>query len=165
VTVENLADLEVTDVQLASLAGVSSRRIRQLAEQGTLERKGPNRYRLGDAFQSLIDDAAGAGSELQKQRIRKVKADADRVEFELAKARGEVAPIEEFERAQAAFATAIRANIMNVPARAVLQLLGEVNETVFKEKLRAELISALKTAADTPLPADQDSESNDARPI
>ncbi|CAN7412632.1 hypothetical protein LJR296_002441 [Cupriavidus necator] len=143
--------MEVTDAQLASLAGVSSRRIRQLAEQGTIERKGPNRYRLGDAFQSLIEDAAGAGSELQKQRIRKLKADADRVEFELLKVRGEVAPVSDFERAQAAFATTIRANIMNVPARAVLQLLGETNETAFKEKLRAELVRALTAAAHAPL--------------
>jgi phage terminase Nu1 subunit (DNA packaging protein) len=150
-TIENLADLDVTDAQLASLAGVSSRRIRQLAEQGAIERQGPNRYRLGDAFRSLIDDAAGAGSELQKQRIRKTKADADRVEFELLKARGEVAPVSDFERAQAAFATTIRANVMNVPARAVLQLLGETNETVFKEKLRAELVRALTAAADAPL--------------
>ena len=36
---------------------------------------------------------------------------------------------------------------MNVPQRAVLQLLGETDERVFKEKLKAELVLALETSA------------------
>ena len=43
---------------------------------------------------------------------------------ELAKAKGEVAPISEMERVWAAQDAATRANIMNVPGRAVLQLLA-----------------------------------------
>lgn len=58
-----------------------------------------------------------------------------------------MALISEFEQVQAMVFAAIRANIMNVPQRAVLQLLGETDERVFKEKLKAELVLALETSA------------------
>lgn len=80
-------------------------------------------------------------------RRRKLQAETTKAELELAKAKGDVAPVREFERAQAAAFAQIRANIMNVPQRAVLQLLGETDETIFKEKLRAELTLALQEAA------------------
>jgi len=109
-----------------------------------------------------VADATGTApadeAELDKRRRT---ADTLRAELELAKARGDVAPVRDFERAQAAFAAAIRANVMNVPARAVLQLLGETNERVFKDKLRAELVLALETAAAADLALDDDEEETD----
>lgn len=86
---------------------------------------------------------------------RRSLADTLQAELALAKARGEVAPIREFERAQAKAMAEIRANIMNVPARAVLQLLGETDETIFKTKLRAELTLALEAAAEAELTMDE----------
>ncbi len=48
-------DTLVTDAQLAALVNVSPRRIRQLAEAGTLERVGVNQYELGPSFQALLE--------------------------------------------------------------------------------------------------------------
>lgn len=102
-------------------------------------------------------NAAGdAKADETELRRRKLLAETVRAELETAKAKGEVAPVAEFERAQAGRDAAVRANIMNVPARAVLQLLGETDETVFKEKLRAELALALKTAAESPIDLEDD---------
>lgn len=142
-------DTLVTDAELAALANVSPRRIRQLAESGVLERVDRNQYELGASIQALLEEAAGSGSALVRERTRKLSAEATRAELELVKARGEVALLSEFERAQAAKYAVIRQNVMQVPQRAVLQLLGETNETTFKQKLREELITALKTAAET----------------
>lgn len=80
---------------------------------------------------------------------RKLAAETAKAELELAKAKGDVAPIREFERAQSMMMAAIRANVMQVPSRAVLQLLGETSEAEFKAKLRAELVLALETAAES----------------
>jgi len=44
---------------------------------------------------------------------------------------------------------------MNVPQRAVLQLLGETDERAFKEKLKAELVLALETSAEEELEEDE----------
>ncbi|QOE32734.1 terminase small subunit [Achromobacter phage Mano] len=104
------------------------------------------------------DDQADE-NELKK---RKLRAETLKAELELAKASGEVAPVREFERAQAAAMAAIRANMRNVPGRAVLQLLGCTDETVFKQKLMAEIDLALVTAAEADLePEDEDDQADD----
>ncbi|BAO20601.1 putative terminase, small subunit [Pseudomonas phage PPpW-3] len=87
---------------------------------------------------------------------RKLAAEAESAELALAKAKEEVAPVREFERATAMLMAEIRTNIMNVPSRAVLQLLGETDETIFKAKLREELVLALETAADADLTPPED---------
>lgn len=103
--------------------------------------------------------AAGqAPTDMEDAKRRKVAAEAEMAELELARARGLVAPIEEFRRAQEARAAIIRVNVMNVPQRAVLQLLGETDETIFKKKLRAELTLALETAANAALDIQEDAQ-------
>ncbi|AWM87364.1 terminase small subunit [Microvirga sp. 17 mud 1-3] len=92
---------------------------------------------------------------------RKLQAETTKAELELAKARGDVAPVREFERAQAAAFAQIRANIMNVPQRVVVQLLGETDETQFKTKLRAELALALQESATADLVMADDEEADD----
>ncbi|WP_367394978.1 hypothetical protein [Cupriavidus sp. Agwp_2] len=144
-------DLEVGDADLAALVGVSPRWVREFAKRGALERIGRNRYRLGDALPALVAELTGGdiGEQINKARLAKLTADAQMAQLELAKARDEVALVSEFEHAQSAKYQIIQTNILGVPARAVLQLLGETDETIFKQTLRAELIQALKTAAET----------------
>ncbi|OTG64353.1 hypothetical protein B9T25_13005 [Acinetobacter sp. ANC 4470] len=99
-----------------------------------------------------VEDATGGiPDDIELLRVRKQKAETELAELDLATKKGEVALIEEFERVQAMAFAAIRANIMNVPQRAVLQLLGETDERTFKEKLKAELILALETSAEEEL--------------
>ncbi|MBT0886275.1 MULTISPECIES: terminase small subunit [Acinetobacter] len=99
-----------------------------------------------------VEEATGGiPDDLEELKLREQKAKTELTELELATKKGEVALIAEFERAQAMVFAAIRANIMNVPQRAVLQLLGETDERAFKEKLKAELILALETSAEEEL--------------
>lgn len=99
--------------------------------------------------QRARDSSKSQGTDLKELQRRKLEAETEKAELELAKAKGDVALIEDFERAQALVFAAIRTNILNVPQRIVLQLLGETNETVFKEKLRIELAAALEQSAKT----------------
>lgn len=111
--------------------------------------------RKAEAAAGKIDDVA----EIEKRTAR---AKMEQAELALAKDRNLVAPIRDFERAQAAVFAAIRANVMNVPQRVVIQLLGESNEAVFKQKLRAELTLALETAAKADLVLADDDEETEA---
>lgn len=140
----------VDDTTLAALAGVSARRIRQLVESGDLTRHGRNEFQLGPALRELLDHAAGDGASgsLMRERTRATKAMADMRELEFAKARSLIAPIAEFEAVQASSYTLISTNMLNVPTRAVLRLLGETSEARFKEVLREEIILGLRAAAD-----------------
>jgi phage terminase Nu1 subunit (DNA packaging protein) len=155
----DLIDLEVTDADLGALIGLSARHIRRM----NLPKVGRNAYRLGNAIKALLEALPGsnAGAELTKERVRKTRAEATRAELELAIAKGEVAPIAEFERAQSIIMAAIQVNIMNVPARAVLQLLGETDETAFKQVLRAELRLALEQSARTEIDLEAESDEED----
>ena len=99
-----------------------------------------------------VEEATGGiPDDLEELKLREQKAKTELTELELAERKGEVALIAEFERAQAMVFAAIRANIMNVPQRAVLQLLGETDERAFKEKLKAELVLALETSSEEDL--------------
>lgn len=93
---------------------------------------------------------------------RKMMADVNLAELNFAKARGEIAPIKEFERAQASAFAQVRANCLNIPQRVVVQLLGETDETIFKAKLRAEIILALQAAADADIILSEDDEPDEA---
>ena len=99
-----------------------------------------------------VEEATGGiPDDIEELKLREQKAKTELTELELATKKGEVALIAEFEHAQAMVFAAIRANIMNVPQRAVLQLLGETDERAFKEKLKAELVLALETSAEEEL--------------
>ncbi len=100
--------------------------------------------------------AGGPTDDEDELKRRKLAAETGIAELAFAKARGEVAPVSEFERATSKLMATIRANVMNVPARAVLQLLGETNETLFKDRLRAELVLALEQSAAADLEDDED---------
>lgn len=108
--------------------------------------------------------AAGDGpKDLDEIERRTATAKMLEAELSLAKKRGEVASILDFERAQAKLNAEIRTNVMNVPQRVVLQLLGCTDETEFKSKLRAELMLALQAAAEADLtpPDDEASDGDD----
>lgn len=95
--------------------------------------------------------------------IKRAKLEA--AELELAKAKGLVAPIEDFRRVEEARNAIIRTNVLNVVSRATLQLLGETDEMVFKTKLRAELVLALETAAKADIDLADDDEDDDSKPV
>lgn len=108
------------------------------------------------------EEATGAApADEQQLKRRKLLAETEEAELKLAKAKGEVAPVREFERATAGLMATIRQNIMNVPARAVLQLLGCTDEAEFKAKLRAELVLALETAAEAEIDMEDEDEEGD----
>jgi len=96
-------------------------------------------------------------SEADEARRRKLSAEAMLTELELAKATGRVALIDEFEKAQTRVMAIIRANLLNVPARATLQLLGVTDETLFKSVLRAEISHAIDQAIAEDLDLEEDS--------
>lgn len=108
--------------------------------------------------QRQAEAAGGALDDLAEIEKRTSRAKMEQAELALAVAKGEVAPIAEFQRVQSAMMAVIRQNILNVPQRAVLQLLGETSETVFKQKLRAELTLALEQSAAADLDVDEDDE-------
>lgn len=117
------------------------------------------KWRQERAIQDATGDTQQDSDEIERRTKR---AKMRQAELELAKEMGLVAPIDEFRRAQAARYAIIRQNVMNVAQRAALQLVGEKDEAVFKEKLRKELALALDTAATTALDIEAEDDGDDA---
>lgn len=108
-------------------------------------------------------DADGADLKRHAERLkaRKLTAEAGLAELELAKKMGLVAPVDEFERAQAKMFAVVQQNVLNVVQRAAISLLGETDEARFKEVLRKELADALEKAAAAEIEDDPDGEDVD----
>lgn len=147
----------VNRAELADAMGVSLPTVDRWVKEGcpikVRPRKGvPAQFVLGEVVswwgaRERENATGGATTDEAELRRRKLAAETGTAELEFARARGEVAPVAEFEKATARLMAAIRANVMNVPARAVLQLLGETDEATFKQRLRAELTLALEQSA------------------
>lgn len=144
----------VTDRDLASLAGVSDRRIRSLAEIGVLERQARGRYTLGPAIRGLLDNAANNASELQRERTRKMAADADLAELEFAKQKNLVAPIEQIELFLSNAFAMVRTNMLNIPERVTARIVGSTDERHVKSVLVDEIRQALLEIANADLPVE-----------
>ncbi|WP_298938126.1 terminase small subunit [uncultured Ruegeria sp.] len=83
---------------------------------------------------------------------RKLEAETEMAELDLAKAKDLVAPIEQIERALSKAFGEVRANLRNVvPGRAARRLVGETNQTIIKVVLLEEIDQALEALADNDL--------------
>ncbi|QCU53381.1 hypothetical protein FFM54_29265 [Burkholderia pseudomallei] len=141
-----ILEMEVTDADLAAMFGMTTRWVRQRAEDGVITRIGRNKYPLGDSVQALIAYQTGGelGEEINRARLRKLNADASRAEHALDVERRKYVLVDDVERAWGHITMGLQRNLMNVPGRAVLQLLHETDEATWKQKLKAEIISALE---------------------
>lgn len=151
----------LSTAQLADLLMITSRRVQQLTDEGVIPKVSRGKYELIPAVQGYVrflqertngHNASPADYHAEKARL--TKAQADLAELELAKARGEVAPIPDIEREWSRKFAVLRSNVMNVAQRVATQLLGETNEQRFKSVLRAELTDALERTAEAEIPDD-----------
>jgi phage terminase Nu1 subunit (DNA packaging protein) len=84
--------------------------------------------------------------------LRKLAAETEQAELDLAKSKDEVVPVEQLERAMIKAFGEVRAGMRNVvPGRAASRLLGETDETSFKAVLLEEIDHALEALADSDL--------------
>jgi phage terminase Nu1 subunit (DNA packaging protein) len=150
-----LADVGVQKVAYA--LNVTVRRVQQLANEGMPHGAKRGQYDLAACMvwyirylQKALErrDGSGdqAGASLRIERQRLVKAQADREELELARARGELIPVEMYQERMAGHIVAAKQRILALPSRISHQLEGE-NRNVIKQKLDTALRGALTALA------------------
>lgn len=108
--------------------------------------------------------AAGAAPQDEDElRKRRLVAETLTAELTLAKARSEVAPIDQVERMMARAFAAVRASMRNIPGRVVTSIVGETNERRIKQVLKDEIDQALESLANADLaePADDEEETEE----
>lgn len=162
----DLERAEITAAALADVLGVSDRRVRQLAEAGVLPRSTRGRHPLLESLRGFVRHQRretaglqhGATESFQDARARRERLQADLLELELAKARGEVAPLADVERTWSRTFATLRARLWGaLPERCSRRLVGVNDESEVLAVLRGELRVALEQAAT----ADLDDETPD----
>lgn len=113
-------------------------------------------WRDEDIRHSMADTRLASNEELKR---RKLAAETETVELELAKAKDLVVPVEQFERALAKAFGEVRAGLRNVvPGRAARRLIGEDDETRIKAVLLDEIDQALMALSDETLISEEELE-------
>ncbi|WP_417623198.1 hypothetical protein [Parasphingorhabdus sp.] len=90
----------------------------------------------------------GDADAIDAHRSRKLSAEADLRELELAKLQGELIHLDDVERAFTQYSVAVRGAAMALPDRAALRLAGETDTGVIRKYLRDELTGALREGYD-----------------
>ena len=157
---------EVTRQGLADIFGVSLPTIDNWVRQGCpyISKGGRGQeWKFNTASVSTwlrdrdVEEATGGiPDDFETLKCRKMLADAQLAELELAQKKGEVAHIEEFERMWSLAMGQLRQNILGVPQRAVLQLIGETDERKFKTKISAVIVLALVLSVELDRPEEDE---------
>jgi hypothetical protein len=78
----DILTLSVTAKELGDVLGLTDRRIRQLAEEGVLDRVERGRYPLANSVQAYLAAQAAEDDELREERIKLVRAQRRRLELQ-----------------------------------------------------------------------------------
>ena len=106
-------------------------------------------WRIQFETEKALEAVSRDAGDLDALRARKLSAEAGLREIQLARARADLIPAEEFELALSSMLTAARVQVCEVlPARAARRVLGETDETRLREALRDEARTACADLAD-----------------
>lgn len=135
---------EATAAQVANLCNLTARRVQQLAKDGVIPRAGRGRYPLVAAvrayvryLQEIVDGRPRTPQDatLNAARARKMNAEAELAELELARARGLMVTVPDYERALGAVLDRLVGRLRALPAR--LTHLGEAVEVEAEAEVEA----------------------------
>lgn len=150
-------ETEVSTVELACVLGITGRRIRQLAEDGQLEKVEQGRFNLSSSVQRYISEVAKGSKSADDVKMEKARqqsevtlkaAKAEIARLEMKELQGKMHRSEDVEAMTTDLIYAIRGALMALPGRlavevAATQTAAEAAEIVRKEihKIMKELVS------------------------
>ena len=141
----------MTATELAALLGLSRSSVSRLAADGILPRASHNRYPVRDsvaryaAYLRSPESKAGRKPDaptdpLKAERLRLTRAQAEKEELAVARARAEMVPAAEVAREWQGIVTDLRAEILAAPARVASKLgLSRAAAGALDAELRAAL--------------------------
>ena len=142
---------------ISRLLNLTPRRVQQLAKEGVIPKAGRGKYRLAPTvrgyvvyLQEKLDNPGAEGRiNLNEERARKTKAEADLAEMEVAKRRGELIDTVDVKEAWQSILTEVRANLLhNVPVRIAAAAKAEDDEAALKSLVKAEIVEALRVISE-----------------
>lgn len=133
--------------ELGELIGVGTRQIDTLNNHGIVIRLGRGDYDTRESIINVIQSLRKRGNaELDAERVRLTREQADKVELANQAARGELVPASEIEHAWASILRDVRAGMLALPSRLQQRLPHLTPHDV--ETIDAEIRAALVSLSD-----------------
>ncbi len=149
---EKVQDQTVTCDALATVLGLSTRRIQQLAKDDVVKKNERGRYLLTQSIQGYVEFMKMGGYEvspqdIKRQRVRLTKANADKAEMEAAVMKGSLIPSGVVKALWAEMIAAFKSSALAIPTKLAPQISGE-SVDVIKQILTKGVHEALQEIAD-----------------
>lgn len=140
-----------TQREFAEHVGITQQAVSDLTRRGVLAKGGSlDDWRLAYC-QHIREQAAGRATggdlNLAHERARLAKLQADKVELDLAKMRGDLIPADEVEREWSDIIAAVRARLLALPSQAAAELAGKVPRREVEALVRRVVYQALRELA------------------
>ena len=127
------AKTTVTITELADCFGVTTRYVQQLVTDQVLPKPAvKGAYDLLACCKAMVAHLKSERDpkELQAEKIRLTRAQADKAEIEIARMEGELIPLADAERVWCALVGAFRAKMLTVPYRAAVESAGKSEKEI-----------------------------------
>lgn len=124
--------------------------------------KGGHQFLMSDVLDwhkgRAVIQATGSNDAMsaEEAKRRKLMAEAGLQEIELAKKQSLVVELADIERDLSNRFAQMRSNLLKIPERTAIRLIGETEETRIKQIIREELIQAMETISDWQYEEDAD---------
>lgn len=140
----------------AKLFNLTDRRVQQLAKDGIIPKSSRGKYPLVGAIKGYVtflqERALSSGEapagDLQTEKIRLTKANADKTELEVEVLKGTLIPAERVEQVVGDMISSFRAKILSIPTKSAHALIGLTDLTEVQSALEIPLYEALEELAD-----------------
>ncbi len=152
--INNVDQVTVSSTVLANLFGLTSRRIRQLENEGVIKKIARGKYSLQDNIKSYITFIK-TSSDLKENKTEEGKIDYDeehallerrkreKIELELAAMRGTMHFSEDVQRVMNDMLSNFKAKILALPSRVAPRLMGIDTIADIQETLQSEVLEVL----------------------
>lgn len=143
---------------LASILDVSERRIRQLVEEGVIDKVKTGTYEFVPTIRKYIlylkiknDNASDEGSNENNYMLEKTlheKAKRKKAELELSQMEGTLHDAKDIEREMTKMLTVFRARILAIPSKLASRVVIESDISIVQDMIQRECYNALQELSD-----------------
>lgn len=143
---------------LANIFGLTERRVRQLVEEGIINRISHGRYDLQDCLKKYIAflrtaataemDGGEVKEKLDYEKFLHERAKREKAEIELAHIKGQMHHAADVEQVMNDMLGAFRAKLLALPAKVAPLLIAQNNLSAIQDILQSEIYEALNELSD-----------------
>lgn len=144
--------------ELSLLTGISDRTIRDWQSKGIVPKSDTDNLPLADYIKAIVNHLKAQAEEakakeaeegeLYAEKVRLTRAQADKVELEIAEREGELVNARETVLAWSKFILACRSRLLGMPAKLAYELAGVTVPTLAEEILKEAVDEALEELGD-----------------